>query len=134
MKNTFNTLRKKERGKFPYIVIDENGVQKYLFEVTKKTSLSEIIDIEQLFNDDELIFASTDLDFSNHTSTIDACNIYEVGDRKLRPFYFYSNGFFSPTVVKELTDPRGGKYKRLWLKTGFVDLKMVSTSTSKAIS
>ena len=125
MKNTFNTLRKKERGKFPYIVIDENGVQKYLFEITKKTSFSEIKNIEKSFNDDELIFASTDLDFSNHGSTIRDSNIYEIGDRKSRPFYLYCDGFFYPTFIKELTDQRNQKYKRRFLKTNRVNLKMI---------
>jgi len=89
MKNTIGILRKKVKGMFPYIVVLEDGKTKYLFEVTRKTSLSNIMKIERKFSDDELVFATIDMDFSEQWSTIDAANLYEVNERKMRPFFFY---------------------------------------------
>ena len=101
MKRTFNTKRTKVRGMFPYIVRYTDDLNKdiYLFEVTRKTSLRQILKIEYDFEDEEIIFATIDPNFSEYMSTIDAANLYKVGDRGLRMFYFYENGLFYDTEM-----------------------------------
>lgn len=114
MKNTFPTIRKKVKNKFPYLLKDENGNTRYLFEVDKSTSLSKIIEIEKSFTDEELVFATTLSNFSECTFSIDASNAYEVGSRKKRPLLYYFNGQLFETKIKTLFDSENRKYKRLF--------------------
>ena len=98
MKNTFKTMRARVNDLYPYWVEMPDGSLKYLFEVTRKTTLKDIIHIEDKFDDDQIIFATIDPKFSKQQSTIDSANLHECGERKRRPFYFYKNGKFYITV------------------------------------
>lgn len=98
MKNTFKTQRIKVRGFFPYVVRMPDRTEKYLFEVSGKTTLRDIIKIEERFEDHQIIFATVDPNFSKQTSTIDAANLYGCGNRKRRHLYYYKDGKFYITV------------------------------------
>ena len=112
MKNTFNKPRKKVNGLFPYVIELEKTI--YLFEITKNTSLKRIMDIEQKFlDDDKIIFASKDKTIFDKVVSVDAANLYDVGNRKRRKVFYYNNGVFYNTEIIVLKTPDNRECKRL---------------------
>lgn len=95
MKNTFSLPRKNVNGFFPYIITTEDNTELYLFEVTKNSSYKWILKIEEAFkNDDQLIFATINKKLVDSSIAIDAMNAFKIARRKIRKFYFYSDGEF----------------------------------------
>ncbi|HAH24919.1 MAG TPA: hypothetical protein DCL77_14395 [Prolixibacteraceae bacterium] len=106
MKHTFPTVRSKIRGFFPYLVKDEQGQLKYLFEVCYRTSCREILAIEKVFEDSEMVFATLEERLLNYQPVTDAANLYEVGGRSLRPVYLYRDGKFWESEKVEENETR----------------------------
>ena len=77
----------------PFLVTIE-GEQKYLFQASKYLTLKKVLDIEAKFLDNELAFFTTDPNYAHKIWAKDAANVYEVGDRGIRPLYFKDDNQF----------------------------------------
>ncbi len=103
MKNTFKTLRKKEKGLYPYIVKRNFQTKAYLFEITKHTSYKTILKIQDAFLNETLLFATTDKSIFDTAKTIDVHNIYNLEGRRHFPFYWYKEGKYYDTIKTKVT-------------------------------
>jgi len=113
MSINFKAKKQFTRGFYCYRIVDARGCQKFLFEVSKRTSLARILKIERAFEDAELLFVTADPDFESHVHSIDAANAYECGERATRPLLYYDNGNFYETDIVQLENKLKGKYKRV---------------------
>lgn len=103
MKNTFNTIRRKVNGMWPYLV-QINGQTYYLFEANRRTSLRILIRIQKAFANSNLIFATIDPAFPNYIFMIDAAQTYIPGKK-------YSIYFYDGSVFYEIEEvPRNDSY------------------------
>jgi len=99
MRHVFPTIRSNVRGFNPYLVRDENGKILYLFEVTRRSSIREVLGIEREFSDGEFAFATLDESVLEYQQGCDAANYYELGGRASRPLYVYKDHAFYETEV-----------------------------------
>lgn len=104
MKQTFNTKRDYRNSYYPYIIYIDGKVV-YIFEVTKKTSLRQILKIRKAFKGYSLGFAFIDESLVEHrTKMIDCSNYYFADKEDLTPIYFYSNEQYYKVKISNIVD------------------------------
>lgn len=92
MKNTFNTIRQKVNGMFPYVVKTNDQIC-YLFEVDRNMTLSKILKIKEAFKGMHLIFATANSELIGSINMKDAAGTYFVINRN-PVFYYDGKDFF----------------------------------------
>ena len=113
MRKTFPFKREKTNGFFPYICFDKNKNKRFLFEVSQKTPYKTILKIQDKFNSNDLLFATTVNDFMNKTFSIDATDAYNLLGKGCFTLLFFNGFDFCNSKIKDVLDEKGNPKKKI---------------------